>query len=220
MKFSKDTVEAYEKNLQAKKDAAEKPLTKQYLNPNEVEIGSEVNFALLEEDPLEFWEVWGQNIETDKYRPFRFPGEAGEPTDEEIHEELGGNWVRQKTEFENLRKGIKKGDPRPAVKCMAWPVFNFDEDCVQVLSVKQPSLRETLMTVANRSKYRNKMVKFNHSISKTGQKFAPYAWDVIERDDDFDNEPMNNQWALIQEKGFNLQLLLTNGDPFNPERES
>ena len=106
MKFSKTTLETYERNLQSKKDAAERPLTKQYLNPNEIEIGSEVTFALLDEDPLEYWEVWGQNIETNKYRPFRFPGEGPEPSNEDIHSELGGNWVRQKTDFENLARGI------------------------------------------------------------------------------------------------------------------
>ena len=220
MKFSKTTLETYERNLQSKKDAAERPLTKQYLNPNEIEIGSEVTFALLDEDPLEYWEVWGQNIETNKYRPFRFPGEGPEPSNEDIHSELGGNWVRQKTDFENLARGIKKGDPRPPVKCYSFPVWNLTEECLQVLSVKQPSLAEAMISTSTRAKYRNKMIKFLHSISKTGQKFAPYAWDAIEPDDDFDGDPIEAAWDDAKESGFDISRLLTNEDPFKPGENS
>ena len=51
MKFSSQAVTAYEKS-QEQSDSSQ---TKQWLNPNEIEEGQEVEFIFLEEDPFEFW---------------------------------------------------------------------------------------------------------------------------------------------------------------------
>ena len=54
-----------------------------YLNPSKIQSGGNVRFALLDDQPLEFFECWGESSEGIK--PFRF---AEDPSPEDIEEEL------------------------------------------------------------------------------------------------------------------------------------
>ena len=57
-----------------------------YLNPSKLEDGSSVRFCLLEENALDFYEVWGALVEDpNKSRPYRF---TDDPTPEDIEEAL------------------------------------------------------------------------------------------------------------------------------------
>ena len=57
-----------------------------YLNPGKLEDGSSVRFCLLEENALDFYEVWGALIEdSSKSRPYRF---TDDPTPEDIEEAM------------------------------------------------------------------------------------------------------------------------------------
>jgi hypothetical protein len=42
-----------------------------YLNPSKIQSGGSVRFALLEDQPLEFFECWGESSEGG-VKPFRF----------------------------------------------------------------------------------------------------------------------------------------------------
>ena len=57
-----------------------------YLNPGKLEDGSSVRFSLLEENALDFYEVWGSLTEdSSKSRPYRF---TDDPTPEDIEEAM------------------------------------------------------------------------------------------------------------------------------------
>ena len=213
MKFSPGTIAAYEKA----QEKADKPLVKQYLNPTDIELNEEVEFILLHEDPLEFWEIWSTDLATDKPRSFHFPVVGNEPpSDEDIHKELGGNYVRDKAKYEQKARGVKVGDPRPAELCFNWAIWNIKLQVVQVLKISQWSLRQQIMKTAGLKKYRNKMAEFAHSIHKSQQQVITYTYSIMERDEDFDEEQMEEAWAATQAKGFSLEALMTNDDPFNP----
>ena len=47
-----------------------------YLNPSKIAAGSSVRFCLLSEEPLEFYELWGEGPDG-KAKPFRFDSEPG-----------------------------------------------------------------------------------------------------------------------------------------------
>ena len=60
-----------------------------YLNPGKLEDGSSVRFSLLEENALDFYEVWGSLTEdSSKSRPYRF---TDDPTPEDIEVYLHSN---------------------------------------------------------------------------------------------------------------------------------
>ena len=213
MKFSPGTIAAYEKA----QEQSDKPLVKQYLNPTDIELNEEVEFILLHEDPLEFWEVWSTDMSTDKPRSFHFPVMGNEPpSDEDIHKELGGNFVRDKAKYESKKRGIRVGDPRPADLCFNWAIWNTKLGVIQVLKISQWSLRQQIMKTAGLKKYRNKMADFAHSIHKTQQSVITYTYSIYEKDEDFDETQMDEAWTEAQEKGFSLEALMTNDDPFNP----
>ena len=216
MKFSTTTVSSYKQD-QEKSDA---PAVKQWLNPNEIPNGSEVEYVFMTEDPLEFWELWADRISDGKANPLRWSVEDHPegPTDEEILAVTGKEYVRQLSKYENKKRGIKKGDPRPADLCMAWPVWNCEEKCFQVLKISQKSLQSQIIKTSMLKKYRNKMEHYNHTIHKgLVSDIVTYTYNAIERDDDFEEELVMGLW---EEQECEMELLLTNGEPFNPGGKS
>tara|TARA_R100000781_G_scaffold114470_2_gene85379 strand:+ start:261 stop:911 length:651 start_codon:yes stop_codon:yes gene_type:complete len=212
MKFANRTVSTYEKQ-QEQTDA---PQTKQWFNPNEIETNHEVEFVFMEEDPLEFWEVWGEPVDpSDKSKPFRFPmGDDDGPTNKDIAAELGKDYMQQKSKYANKKQGVKVGDPRPAVHCMAWPVWNCEDKCFQVLKVSQPSLQNQIIKTSMLKKYRNKMEQYNHTIHKgIVSDIVTYTYNALERDDDFPEEEVAGLW---ENQECVMTLLLDNGEPLNP----
>ena len=62
-----------------------------YLSPSKVKADGQVRFAILANEPLCYFEVWGED-ETGKGKPFRFAQEA---TADEIDQEMGANYKRR-----------------------------------------------------------------------------------------------------------------------------
>ena len=62
-----------------------------YLNPSKIQSGSSVRFALLDDNPLEFFEVWGE-AQDGSVKPFRF---TDEPTPDDIDAEFGSDYSRR-----------------------------------------------------------------------------------------------------------------------------
>jgi hypothetical protein len=59
-----------------------------YLNPSKIQAGSQVRFALLAEEPLEFYECWGEATDG-SVRPFRF---LDDPSPADVEQEMGQKW--------------------------------------------------------------------------------------------------------------------------------
>ena len=66
MKFSDSFLASIEKENEGSSSADD------YLRYTKLDQGKPANFALLEQDPLEYWLVWGIAKENDKMKPFRF----------------------------------------------------------------------------------------------------------------------------------------------------
>ena len=60
------------------------------------------------------------------------------------------------------------------------------------------------------------MEEYNHSILKTQGSTVQYTFTSYERDDDFDEESVKKTWDDQVEKGYSIEVLLDNGEPFNP----
>ena len=107
-------------------------------------------------------------------------------------------------------------DDRGVEHAMFWPVYNCDEKCLQILKVVQVSLQSQIIKTSMLKKYRNRMEEYNHSILKTQGSTVQYTFTSYERDDDFDEESVKKTWDDQVEKGYSIEVLLDNGEPFNP----
>ena len=110
-----------------------------YLQVSKLPDGGSVRFALLSDEPLEFYECWGTGADGNK--PFRFDHE---PTPEEISVEMGEYEPREG------RGGPGTVDIKFAI---AVPVYNFDSGNVQVLSLTQKSILKELDAISQEEDY-------------------------------------------------------------------
>ena len=58
MKFSA----TFEEKVKKAEEQGDRPLVSSYLNPSKVDPKEPVSFALLEEDPLIFWKIYGESV--------------------------------------------------------------------------------------------------------------------------------------------------------------
>ena len=108
-----------------------------YLRYTKLQQGKPANFALLEQDPVCYWLIWGVAKENDSMKPFRFPEK---PSQADIDAELGTDYVQA--------MNYDKTAVRAAVECLTWPIYNWDLKQVQVLEVSHVSLARQLQSTA------------------------------------------------------------------------
>ncbi len=176
-----------------------------YLRPNKIESGKPAVFALLEEDPLEYWLVWGTPKEGGNNKPFRF---LEKPSDEDIEMELGRDFTRA--------LNYDKTAEDKAYKCLTWAVYNWEEKRVQVLEVTQISISRQFVKYGLHKTYSKNLLDWDFQMEKgnVGGK-TKYDLMVIPRDEDeHDDIQMAKDWKAAQKAGFDLNRLITGGDPF------
>jgi hypothetical protein len=91
-----------------------------YLNPSKIQSGGSVRFALLADQPLEFFECWGETAEG-SVKPFRF---TEDPSPDDIEAEMGPDYSRRMN-----REGTA---PEKVKFAIAVPVYNYETDISQM----------------------------------------------------------------------------------------
>ncbi len=170
-----------------------------YLQVSKLADGGSVRFALLSDEPLEFYECWGTYEGQNK--PFRFDYE---PTPEDVAAELG--------DFEP-REG--RGGPGSVdVKFgIAVPVYNYDAGCVQVLSLTQKSIIKELDAVSQLDEYSD-LTEWDFSLTKKGSGLTTeYTLRPLPRKKGA-QEHVDAAWIEAKSNGFDVSRLLTGGNPF------
>ena len=222
MKFSTVAEKEYKKTLEEpdKSSSADR-----YFRPNQIDNNQEIEFIFLEEDPLEYWQAFGENISDGKALPFRFPISDQPPSNEEILTAMGGAYTRSKCQFDNEKLGLKKNvSDSPATHCYVWPIFNLDKNCIQIFEVSQPSISKQIIKETGLKKYRKGVgldSVFSCTLHKVVDGFTKYTFNIIDREEDEDKDTkIADEWGSLKEDGFDIDQLVLGGDPFNPEGES
>ena len=170
-----------------------------YLTLSKLPDGGSVRFAMLSDQPLEFYECWGQCDGQSK--PFRF---EFEPTPEEITAELGDFEPREG------RGGPGTIDVKFAI---AVPVFNFENGKVQVLQITQKSIQKELDQISQMEDYAE-LLSWDFSISKKGSGLTTeYTVRPVPRKKG-SQEHIDAAWIEAKEAGFDISRLLIGGNPF------
>ena len=174
-----------------------------YINPTKLESGGSVRFALLDDQPLEFYEVWGESGEG-KLRPFRF---ADTPTIEDAEIEMGNEFTRR---MNRDGTGVE-----PAKFGIAVPVFEHESQEVIILQATQKGIIKEFDKISQMEDYSDLLAwDFVLSREGTGLK-TEYSLRVVPRKKG--TSPLiEATYAEAKDSGFDIKELMTGGNPFAP----
>jgi hypothetical protein len=170
-----------------------------YLTLSKLPDGGSVRFAMLSDQPLEFYECWGSCDGASK--PFRFDYE---PTPEDITSEMGDFEPREG------RGGPGTVDVKFAI---AVPVYNYESGKVQVLQITQKSILKELDSISQMEDYED-LLSWDFNISKKGSGLTTeYTVRPVPRKKGA-QEHVDAAWLESKSEGFDISRLLTGGNPF------
>lgn len=173
-----------------------------YLNPSKIAAGSSVRFCLLSEEPLEFYELWGEGPDG-KAKPFRFDAEPG-PDD--ITLALGDYTRRVNREGTGVE---------PMKFALALPVYNYETARVEVLQLSQKSLIRELDAVSQMEDYSD-ILAIDFLLGKEGSGLnTEYKLTPVPRKKGADKD-ITAAWSDVRAAGFDIDRLLIGADPFKP----
>ena len=174
-----------------------------YLSPSKVKADGQVRFAILANEPLCYFEVWGED-ETGKGKPFRFAAEA---TADDIEQEMGANYRRRLKD---------DGTEEPQKFAIAMPIYNFDIKRVQVLSITQKGLQKELDEISQVEEYGD-MTEWDFIMTKAAT-VSPdmYGLRPVPRKKDT-QAAVDAAWDEAVKNGFDITRLLTGGHPFKAD---
>ena len=171
-----------------------------YLNPSKIQSGTSVRFALLDDNPLEFFEVWGEASDG-SVKPFRF---RNEPTPEDIEVEFGSDYTRRLN-----REGSAQEQAKFAI---AVPVFNHDAGSVQVLQVSQKSINREFDSISQMDDYSN-LLEWDFVLGKEGNGLnTEYSLRAVPRKKG-SQDVITAAWEESKSGGFDISRLLSGGNP-------
>tara|TARA_B100000459_G_C8580655_1_gene203127 strand:+ start:352 stop:936 length:585 start_codon:yes stop_codon:yes gene_type:complete len=175
-----------------------------YLNPSKIKSGSSARFALLDDQPLEFFECWGEAPDG-KAKPFRF---AEDPSPEDIKEEMGDEYNRRLN-----REGTAPDKVKFAV---AVPVYNYETEAVQVMQLSQKSLINELDAISQMEDYAD-LLAWDFVMGKEGVGLeTKYSLRTAPRKKGAQAD-IEAAWTEARSAGFDIDRLLTGGNPHKPE---
>lgn len=173
-----------------------------YLNPSKIAAGSSVRFCLLSEEPLEFYELWGEGPDG-KAKPFRFDAE---PSPDDIALALGDYTRRVNREGTGVE---------PMKFALALPVYNYETARVEVLQLSQKSLIRELDAVSQMEDYSD-ILAIDFLLGKEGSGLnTEYKLTPVPRKKGADKD-IAAAWEETRSAGFDMSRLLEGADPFKP----
>ena len=175
-----------------------------YINPTKLESGGNVRFALLDDQPLEFFEVWGESGEG-KLKPFRF---ADNPTTEDAEIEMGNEFTRR---MNRDGTGVE-----PAKFGIAVPVFEHDSQEVKIFQATQKGIIKEFDKISQMEDYSDLLAwDFVLSREGTGLK-TEYSLRAVPRKKG--TSPLIiASYSESKDSGFDIKRLMTGGNPFKEE---
>lgn len=171
-----------------------------YMTASKLGDGEAYRIAILSEEPLEYWTVWGETEEGQK-KPFRF---TGEPSADDIESELGEFKQRMNYEGTELEKP-KFG--------LSFFVFDYADSKVKVFEITQKTLMKKLDEISQDEDYSD-IHAWDLKVTRSGLKMnTEYGILPSPRKASSDSQ-IKKAWDEAQEKGYDLQQLLVGGNPF------
>ena len=171
-----------------------------YMTASKLGDGESYRVAILSEEPLEYFTVWGESDEGQK-KPFRF---TAEPSPSEIETELGEFKQRmnyERTELERPKFGL------------SFFVFDYADEKVKVFEITQKTLMKELDGISQSEDYED-LHAWDMVFSREGLKMNTTYKILPGPRKKGMQEKIDAAWKEAEGKGFDLQQLLVGGNPF------
>ena len=171
-----------------------------YMTASKLGDGESYRVAIVSENPLEYFTVWGETEEGQK-KPFRF---TDEPSEADIKAELGDFKQRMNYEGTALEK------PKFA---MSFFVYDYADSKIKVFEVGQKTLIGALDKLSQDEDYAD-LHAWDLKFSRKGTKMATEYSVLPSPRKSGSQEEIDSAWSAAQEQGYDLQQLLVGGNPF------
>ncbi len=172
-----------------------------YLNPSKIRSGGSVRFHITSEEPTEFFECWGETVDG-SVKPFRF---SAEPSPSDIEAEMGPDYQR--------RMNREGSSPEPVKMVIAFWVFNYDTQKIELCSLSQKSLIRELDQITQMEDY-HPLSDFDMIMGKEGSGLTTvYSLKAVPRKKDA-VAAVDTAVAAADAAGYSINNLLTGDNPF------
>ena len=172
-----------------------------YLNPSKIRAGGSVRFHITSEEPTEFFECWGETADG-SVKPFRF---SAEPSPADIEAEMGPSYQR--------RMNREGSSPEPVKMVIAFWVFNYDTQKIELCSLSQKSLIRELDQITQMEDY-HPLSDFDMIMGKEGSGLTTvYSLKAVPRKKDAVTV-VDTAVTAAEAAGYSINNLLTGDNPF------
>ena len=173
-----------------------------YLTPSKIPAGGSARFHITSEEPLEFFECWGEEVDGSGVKPFRF---LEDPSPSDIDAEMGDNYQRRPN-----RDGTGH---EPVKAAMAFFVYNYETSSVQVLQISQKGIIRELDQLTQMEDYAD-LENWDFVLGKEGSGITTeYSLRIVPLKKSSKAE-LKKAWDDAVDSGADIQRLLDGGNPF------
>lgn len=175
-----------------------------YLNPGSLSDGESVRFSPVGEGSLDYAEIWGRTSEG-KPKCLRF---AEEPTTKELNDRAAD---------EGVQLIDQKGQPTRLKTALAFFVFNYSTNSIQVFQASQVSILETLAALFSDEDVSSDPGAWDFELLRTGTGMDTRYQIVLKpgKRKGTVKAEVDAAWEECLKEGANLSALLSGGDPFH-----
>jgi hypothetical protein len=185
--------------VKEKKSGSTKDL---FLNPGSLNDGDTVRFSPVGDASLDYYEIWTR---TSEGRPkcLRF---SEEPTAKELQDRASD---------EGVALIDQKGQPTRLKQALAFWVWNYSTSSVQLFQASQVSILDTLAALLSDEDVANDPGGWDFELNRTGTGMDTRYTLVLKpgKRKGAVATQVNGAWAECVQEGYNLEALLTGGDP-------
>jgi hypothetical protein len=165
---------------------------------------SEVRFTILEQHPLEFYEVWATNPDNkDERRTFRWDYQ---PTAEDVAADLG-DWIADEKYDQPGTQNVRF--------TLACPVYNYATNSVQVYCFSQTTVMREIDAISQMEDFDKDITTVDLVIGYDKSKPPALMYTVRPVPKKKGTEALvAAAWIEAKENGFDINRLITGGNPF------
>ncbi len=173
-----------------------------YLNPGSLSDGDTVRFSPVGDASLDFYEIWGRTSE-------------GKPKSLRFSEEPNTKELDARAADEGVALIDQKGQPTRLKQALAFWIWDYATEKVRLFQASQVSILDTLAALFSDEDVANDPGAWDFELNRTGTGMDTRYTVVLKpgKRKGAVAAQVNAAWEECTAEGYNLEALLTGGDP-------
>jgi hypothetical protein len=120
------------------------------------------------------------------------------------------------TELPANIKRKEDGSPTKVSPFWAFPVWNYEDERVQILELTQKGIMQTIKSLAENPEWESPVMKYSLTVTRVGKGLETEYSTVPNPAKDIPKE-ITEAWEEVKKNDFDITRLFVSGDPFNKE---